>query len=1075
MRTFFWGDAMLLRPFSMSIAMLLLPATICCAAETSLPRDANAALTKYCADCHSGPAAEARIDLAQMAAAADVGRGFKDWEKVIRMLRQGKMPPADAPQPSPAERTATVAAIEKALDEYAAMFAGDPGAVVLRRLTSAEYGYTLQDLTGLDLKLYRTIAGDAAGGEGFTNVGGAQFIQDSSLERYLEAAKLVANHAVIGAGPLSFYGNPGQTGRELSAINRIKEIYRAHGFRTAAGEGATPFGLDLYPRAMFVAWQYRHRAALGQKDAALADLARAEQISPRLCEHVWRVLSVGTKSFPLAAIVGAWQGLPGPNEPGSAAEIRSNCQRLARELRAWQSSLAANAGDEEEAAVLTEGAAQVRLRHPFTTTINWSPGAKTAEFELAVSSANGRPATGALVLWRNPRLRLRRADNRRQLPTSLATQLTPDSLEQIKAAQHPRGMAIGKDDFVQRGGTKILLTLAIPEGMLSARLEVEAELDVRNGDDGILRCTITDRAVEGATAADTGAASVLLADPASPLTAEWKAGVSEFARLLPEVSQREAAPSDRDPIPLPFDGTYNTPERNLFHYAIKYYRDDRFLYDHILDDAARAELDQAWTDLLTAFEYHDASLRFLAKKYQLDLKGQGIADVDSTLVASLPAEPRSFIERWQREYRAMQQALQAAEPGHLVDALQFAQRAWRRPLAVGEQQRLREFYAGLRREGGLAHVPALRTLLARILVAPAFLYRAEPLPLDAGVVQLSDWELASRLSYFLWSSQPDDELRRAAAAGELRQPEQLAAQARRMLKDEKARRLAAEFFGQWLGFYRFDEFAGIDAQRFPEFDEPLKAALYDEAVSFFEHIVRADRPPAEILFADYTFVNQTLAKHYGLAAANVPADRAGRVAGISGQHRGGILGMGAVLSVTSAPLRTSAVKRGDWLLRRVLGTPVPPPPADAGSIPAEEALADELTVRQRLEKHRTAASCVNCHARMDPLGFALEHYDSLGRWRDTYQGDKPIDTSGTLSDGTPITGLESLREYLRRQQPQFERNLSGKLLGYALGRTELASDRPLLHQMQADLSAGGGFSALVVRIVISPQFRNRRP
>jgi hypothetical protein len=199
-----------------------------------------------------------------------------------------------------------------------------------------------------------------------------------------------------------------------------------------------------------------------------------------------------------------------------------------------------------------------------------------------------------------------------------------------------------------------------------------------------------------------------------------------------------------------------------------------------------------------------------------------------------------------------------------------------------------------------------------------------------------------------------------------------------------------------------------------------------------------------------------------------------RIAGLAEQHRGGLLGLGALHAVTSAPLRTSAVKRGDWVLRRVLGTPVPPPPADAGSIPADDALADGLTVRQRLEAHRTDQSCVNCHARIDPLGFALEHYDPIGRWRETYDGGRPIDDSGVLSDGTQIKGLDGLRAYLRRQQPQFERNLCGKLLGYALGRTELASDRPLLDQMQAGLAQDGKFADLVVHIVSSKQFRYRR-
>jgi hypothetical protein len=343
-----------------------------------------------------------------------------------------------------------------------------------------------------------------------------------------------------------------------------------------------------------------------------------------------------------------------------------------------------------------------------------------------------------------------------------------------------------------------------------------------------------------------------------------------------------------------------------------------------------------------------------------------------------------------------------------------------------------------------------------------------------GVVPLSDWELASRLSYFLWSSLPDDELRRAAAAGELRDPDKLAAQARRMLRDRRARRLAVEFFGQWFGFYRFDEYRGIDAGRFPEFDEALKSAMYGEAVSFFEHIVREDRPADEILFADYAFVNELLARHYGLDPSAIPKDRHVRVTGAAQHHRGGLLGLGAVLTVTSAPLRTSAVKRGDWMLRRVVGTPVPPPPADAGSIAADDVLADGLTVRQRLEAHRVDASCVNCHSRIDPLGFALEHYDPIGRWRNEYRDGQPIDSSGVLNDGTEIKGLDGLQQYLRRERAQFRRTLCVKLLGYALGRAEMASDRPLIGQMLGAADDTHPFSELVACIVTSRQFRYRR-
>ena len=202
-----------------------------------------------------------------------------------------------------------------------------------------------------------------------------------------------------------------------------------------------------------------------------------------------------------------------------------------------------------------------------------------------------------------------------------------------------------------------------------------------------------------------------------------------------------------------------------------------------------------------------------------------------------------------------------------------------------------------------------------------------------------------------------------------------------MLRDPKSRRLAEEFFGQWFGFYRFDQYRGIDPKRFPEFDEKLKTALHEEAVTFFEHIIRENRPVSEILFADYAFLNHDLAKHYGIASAASLGNGFERMDDVERFHRGGLFGLGSVLTVTSAPLRTSPVKRGDWVLRRVIGTPVPPPPADAGSIPADDVLGDGLTVRKRLEAHRQAASCRNCHSRIDPLGFALEQYDPIGRWR----------------------------------------------------------------------------------------------
>jgi hypothetical protein len=1009
-----------------------------------------------------------------MADAPEFGRRFKNWEKVVQVVRERKMPPEDEPQPSRRQRDEIIKDVETGLHRFIDEHEGDPGPVAIRRLTSAEYAYTIRDLTGLDLRVADDFVSDAVAGEGFTNSGTAQFMQDSTLERYLQAAKVVADHTVIGAGPLQFFADPGKTGRELSAIARLQAIYRDHGFRTAAGEGAKPFGLDRYPQAIFAAWQFRFRDRLRLGSIGLHEIAQREGASVRLCEHVWDTLNRADAPFPLSVIIDGWRSLPPPEEI-TKAEVRDRCDELGQSLRAWQRTLAAAAGDEEEAAVLTAGEVRVAARHTLTADLSWPKGAKLAGFELSVARASKDAADHAIVVWRNPRVRFRRADLRRDRPRALAPLLTPETVAHLELGKHPRGGKVGAGDFAMVGESKVPVTISIPDGMISAQLIVDVALDTQAGGKGIVRCRIADGEIEGETAAEVGDTSTLLADPADPHVAAWRAGVEQFARLLPEVSNREPAPSDRDPIPAPFNNAYNKPERNHFHTAIKYHRDDAFFVEHIAGDETRRRLDQAWADLLTAFDYHDANLKFVSKKFGLGLEAKTIAELDRNAIDRLPAEPRAFVSRLKDEYEAMQAALRNAEPGHVDDALRFTEMAWRRPVANVEAARLRAFYARLRRESRLDHDQAVRALLARVLVAPAFLYRAEaPIDGQTEIVPLSDWQLASRLSYFLWSSIPDEPLRDAAAAGRLREPAELERQARRMLRDPKARRLATEFFGQWLGFYRFDQFQGIDAGRFPEFTDKLRAALYEEAITFFEHMVREDRPVDELLFATYTFLNRPLAEHYGVRSVTTLGDRFVKVKNLAGQHRGGLLGLGAVLAATSAPRRTSAVKRGDWVLRRIVGTPVPPPPANVGSIPADEVLTDGLTVRQRLEAHRKDTSCANCHSRIDPLGFALEPYDPLGRWRNAYGDGKPIDSSGTLHDGSIVSGPEGLKDYLRRESPNFHRTISVKLLGYALGRAEMISDRPLIERMMDELTREGRIGNLVVRVVLSEQFRNQR-
>ena len=1087
---------------------------------------AVAALQKYCFQCHGKSTAVAGINLEQLTSHGAPGENFQPWERVVAALSQNKMPPKGMPQPSEAERLQTVTWIRSELDSYVKKHAGDPGRVTVRRLTSGEYAYTMQDLTGLTLDLGIDASGDSVGGEGFTNFGDVQFMQDANLERYLAAARKVADHAVIGAGPLEFFADPGKTGFELSAITRIKDIYATIGFRTVSGEGGLPFGLDKYGKAFYVAWRYKHRVALGEPNVTVKNLATREGVSPALAQHIWTFVNTPVVAYPSSEVVTKWRNLaaPGTDPKASEAIARAACTQVQNTLTAWpawffvRGDAAAGGAGDEDPLVFSDASLKGESTHAFRFNRGGGRGGGGAG---AAAAGRGAPApagpatiffnvdalpthaTGKpVVIWRNPMIAYRKNGPGRSMTPAVgnvaaARALAPTEpavpLKQLLSAEaasklafgtSPDGSEVGPNDFAAEGS--LSFDVPVPAGMSGFELQVEAVL----GHDRnlVFRILIADR--EGTNPRGGKLNRTLLADPLSAGYKTFRAGVAEYVANLPPNSNSEPTPADKDLVPEPFDNTYNVPEHDDFIVKVKYIRDDKFVMEHVIDDATRLRLNQAWNDLYTSFEYHNAYGALLAAKYHLDLKGKRLSDLTKAEMEAFPAEPRKYMKIVRTGYDAAITAENAARPAHLEDCLKFAGRAWRRPLSDKEKQSLRAFYLKTLASGGGDHRNAIRALLTRILIAPQFLYRVEQ-PAEAAITgtvitkaafsptaktpakPLNNWELASRLSYFLWSSIPDEELLRAAA-GELNNPQQLQLQVKRMLADPKARRLSTEFFGQWLGFYHFDQYKGVDTGRFPEFTPEVKDAMYDEAVSFFEYVVRQDRPVRELLYADYDFLNKPLAKYYGVKKDVKSTGAAERVDGAGEFQRGGLLRLGAVLTSTSAPLRTSPVKRGDWILRRVLGTPVPPPPADAGSIPADDKLFGGLSVKDRLQAHKRNATCANCHSRMDPLGFSLERYDSTGRWRDQYPDGKPVDDSGTLSDQTQIDGVKGLLSYLQSKDALVRRTLSWKLLGYAFGRTVLASDQPLIERMTSH-GAETKFSELVTAIVTSDQFRNHLP
>jgi hypothetical protein len=491
-----------------------------------------------------------------------------------------------------------------------------------------------------------------------------------------------------------------------------------------------------------------------------------------------------------------------------------------------------------------------------------------------------------------------------------------------------------------------------------------------------------------------------------------------------------------------------------------FHREDEALRRLMLDEPAAAELDRLWEEL--HFVSQDALTTVDAFGQLLEYASQ---DGDPRLL-----EP--FRKPIQERAAAFRSALRAAEPRHLGAVLDLAERAYRRPLAEGERRELQALYRTLRAED-LPHDEAVRLTLARVLVAPAFLYRIEEPRAGDRAVPVSDWELASRLSYFLWSSLPDDELRNAAASGRLHDPEVLAAQARRMLGDARVRRLASEFACQWLHIYEFDALDEKSERHFPTFAS-LRGDMYEESLRFFTDLFQHDGSVLSILNADHTFLNEPLAKHYGIPGVVGPEWR--RVNGVRRYGRGGVLSQSTTLAKQSGASRTSPILRGNWLTEVLLGEKLPKPPKGVPTLPEDEAVLEGKTVRQLVEMHSQDARCAHCHARIDPFGFALEGYDAIGRRREKDLGDRPIDTKTKLQDGTALDGLDGLRNYLmtKRRQAilgQFDR----KLLGYALGRSVQLSDELLLDALAQELETHEfRFSVAIDTIVRSRQFREIR-
>ncbi|MFO0816942.1 MAG: DUF1592 domain-containing protein [Pirellulales bacterium] len=624
----------------------------------------------------------------------------------------------------------------------------------------------------------------------------------------------------------------------------------------------------------------------------------------------------------------------------------------------------------------------------------------------------------------------------------------------LKFGQHPQGKPVSKSALVTVAGAEVIIDLRklsaelLKELTLPRFLRADVSLDEGSPETAAVQAFVIAATGGGGNLAEP-VAQATLGDPRAAqivhrrVAAERARPAAEFRALFPPAVLFQ-------PI-IPRDA-----QGSVFLYR----REDEPLRRLLLDDAGRVELDRLWSELEFVSEQALATPTAYASLVQYYRKPNDGARIMFFYI-------QEFEEQIKREEAELLAALVAAEPKQLDALLSFAARAWRRPLDAQERTEILASYHADRKEG-VKHDPAFRAALARVLASPWFLYRVEQPATGTRWQPVSGDELATRLSFLLWDSIPDDQLR--AKAARLHEPAVMEEQLRRMLKDSRTKGMAEEFGARWLSVRDFATNHGRSLKHFPEFTPVLRDALAEEPVRFFEDLLMNDRPVADVITADAVVINDVLAKHYGIPGVAGPHWR--RVENVSEYGRGGFLGFGAVIAKQSAAARTSPIKRGAWLVQ-VLGERLPKVPPDVPPLP--ETPPAGLSVREITERHRQDPKCAGCHVRIDPYGMAMERFDAIGRLRPASEL-KPGDAKGTLRDGTEIDGIAGLRNYFANaRREELLRTLARKLTGYALGRAVMTSDRKLIDEVTKSMVSGGRWSDALLVIVQSEQFRCVRP
>ncbi|MGY8672203.1 MAG: DUF1592 domain-containing protein [Verrucomicrobiia bacterium] len=986
-------------------------------------------LRKHCTDCHGNKKRKAGLNFEAYQTEKDILVHLQKWFSVIDQVETGVMPPEDRKiRPTAAEIAKLTSWIRKTIDEFDYESVKDPGKHNLRRLNKAEYDNTIRDLTGVNLRPARYFSGDGGGGEGFDNNAEAMTMLPLMVEKYFKAARDISRHADVSYT------------RGINFTADLSPTYPPRAYLVRAERKLTNFYNDFFdklpkynPRTQYKPYLMpAMKLALENPEAShkeIYDLAIEKKLMPGVF-YRWAIAFINADKDIKTS---RWKSHYGHWVLDPWLELQARRESVTdEELQAFHDDFA--------------GKVQLAVSHTRYTGV---PGleVKTSIREnakilyLSVGDMDDGNEFDRIVLH-DPKVTL--------------TDGSVAYLGDLELIEKQGEGAIHRDKFpdgkqfessaskeIKRGfyiEAPALLSFKLPAGAKSFKATMGMEKSAT--DKGSVQVYAKDESIPFPKGKHTH--SHFYRGPGHFAIEEAKKwwvifsslvgyGKSAGAKEMIDVSLDKAGQTRLEAIRQEVEYAKRTPIKDFFTFVTK---------------------KQFGQLLKTKKEEHPRL---------------------SDLAARDRGAPEKLSESEQKQWNDLRKAAEAFQQemdGRMKDSLlAFAGKASRRPVSTTDARVIAGIYDKALGETDDFQKAAQRTIQS-LLTRPQFLFRIEDEAPGQSAQQVGDYAMASRMSYFLWSSMPDETLMKLAKEGRLQDESVLEEQVRRMLKDSKSISLAQEFASQWLGFRKILSEKKPDTKLFPDYTAKLEAAMYQEAVMTFDDLVKQDKSVLEILDSKTAFLNETLAGHYGIP--DIKGDHLRKVE-LTTNQRGGFPAMGSVLVATSYPNRTSPVIRGQWILESLIGGKVPPPP-DGVEIDESKLSNKTLTTKERLASHSTNPNCAVCHERIDPFGFTLENYDAIGRFRSKEANGQAVDAMGDVKGGPQLNGLAGLKRYLMSEKRDaFLHQMAQKSLGFALGRSLEYYDESVIRKTVAELKDNDHrFSALATAIIKSYPFRYRR-